>query len=590
MIALIALPTLVIYVAALGLTMRQLIRDNRAETEREMTILAEQYAGRFDGALREAAAIANTTADSITARPDITEAEIYAILENTLARYPFVYGSAMGFEPGTIDAPTRLYCPYVHREGDGLARLNLSEDVYDWRDGQEYTWFRAPRDTGRGVWTDPYFDEDAGNVLMVTYSAPFYRDGMFRGVATIDIEIARLNETIGRSIVGQNRFYVLTTNGTFIYHSNPDAIGDNIFARSERAGREDIADLGHRITSGQSGTAILDAIAGVDSDSGPVWIFYAPIESTGWGFASLVSEDVALAGVRKRLTFAAAALGGTLVFILGAIWIVSGRIARPITRLSERVGAISAGDLDAHIDCATGGDEICDLADAFNTMTDNLRGMIARVAHEESQRRDAVIFSMAKLTESRDTDTGQHLERICRYTEIIALELAKTHDQINQTWIETVRVTAALHDIGKVGIPDAVLQKPGKLTDEEHDIIKTHTTIGGDTLLALWRRWGDDTFLETATQIALAHHERWDGDGYPYGLKGEEIAMAARIVAVADVYDALTSKRVYKPAMPHEKACSIIQEGAGGHFDPVVVDAFMRVNEQIETASRELRN
>ena len=138
-------------------------------------------------------------------------------------------------------------------------------------------------------------------------------------------------------------------------------------------------------------------------------------------------------------------------------------------------------------------------------------------------------------------------------------------------------VTAALHDIGKVGIPDAVLKKPGKLTDEERKIMNSHTTIGGDTLIAVRQQWEQDEFLRTAAEIALAHHEKWDGSGYPYGRSGDTIGLSARIVAVADVYDALTSERVYKKAMPHEKAKGIIVEGSGAHFDPLVVEAFLAV-------------
>ena len=198
--------------------------------------------------------------------------------------------------------------------------------------------------------------------------------------------------------------------------------------------------------------------------------------------------------------------------------------------------------------------------------------------------RDAVIFGMAKLAESRDDDTGKHLERICKYVEILARHLAETNPDLDQDWIHTITTTAALHDIGKVGIPDAVLQKNGRLTDDEHKVIQKHTHIGGDTLLALKRRWGDDPFLVTAAQIAMSHHEKWDGKGYPFGLFGDDIPLAARVVAVADVYDALTSERVYKPRMSHDEARAIIVKGAGEHFDPIVVDVFV----DVEDAFREV--
>ena len=208
-----------------------------------------------------------------------------------------------------------------------------------------------------------------------------------------------------------------------------------------------------------------------------------------------------------------------------------------------------------------------------------LEQKVAERTQEVVRSRDAIIFGLAKLAESRDNETGEHLERICRYVDILAREIADRDDGLDEQWVRTMTSTAALHDIGKVGIPDAVLRKPGKLTDEEREVMERHTTIGGDMLFALKQRWGDDSFLITAMEIVFGHHERWDGGGYPFGLAGDAIPFPARIVAVADVYDALRSKRVYKPAMSHEKARSIIEEGAGAHFDPAVVHAFLNVGE-----------
>lgn len=189
--------------------------------------------------------------------------------------------------------------------------------------------------------------------------------------------------------------------------------------------------------------------------------------------------------------------------------------------------------------------------------------------------RSAVIFGLAKLAESRDDQTGEHLDRIRQYVLILAKEMANTRQEITPEFIETLAETSSLHDIGKVGIPDSVLLKPGKLTDEQRKVIRKHPLIGGDTLLAIKQRWGDDPFLITACEVAFSHHERWDGTGYPFGLAGEDIPLAGRIVALADVYDALTSRRVYKDAMTHEQASRIILAGEGTHFDPAVVRAFV---------------
>lgn len=197
--------------------------------------------------------------------------------------------------------------------------------------------------------------------------------------------------------------------------------------------------------------------------------------------------------------------------------------------------------------------------------------------------RDVTIFSMAKLAESRDPETGAHLERMREYCRLIAEHLSgqeKYSDYVDGEYVETIYLTSPLHDIGKVGIPDSVLLKPGRLTDREFEIMKTHTTIGAETLAAAVRQHPEAEFLRMARYVALTHHERFDGSGYPGGLAGEEIPLCGRIVALADVYDALTSKRVYKAAFAHDVARSIILEENLAHFDPDIVDAFIRNEEQ----------
>ncbi len=189
--------------------------------------------------------------------------------------------------------------------------------------------------------------------------------------------------------------------------------------------------------------------------------------------------------------------------------------------------------------------------------------------------RNAVIFGLAKLAESRDTETGQHLERIRDYVVILAEAMRHTQPEIDDEFIQTLALAAPLHDIGKVGIPDSVLLKPGKLTPEEYRIMQQHCLIGGECLEAIRDRLGEDNFLDMACDIALAHHERWDGGGYPRGLREKDIPLAARLVALADVYDALTSNRVYKQDISHEDSRRIILAGSGTQFDPYVVQAFL---------------
>ena len=204
--------------------------------------------------------------------------------------------------------------------------------------------------------------------------------------------------------------------------------------------------------------------------------------------------------------------------------------------------------------------------------------------------RTALILGLAKLADYRDTDTGSHLERICAYSDLLAKELKATHAEINDTWITHLKPAASLHDIGKVGVPDPVLLKPGKLTPAERKLVERHTYMGADTLIAIRAELGDDELINLAIQIALFHHERWDGSGYPLGLRGEQIPLSARIVSLADVYDALTSRRVYKKAMAHEKACELICDLRATHFDPEVVDAFLRAKDDFDRVRNKMQS
>lgn len=194
------------------------------------------------------------------------------------------------------------------------------------------------------------------------------------------------------------------------------------------------------------------------------------------------------------------------------------------------------------------------------------------------ETRDLALFALAKLAESRDPETGAHLERVRGYSRVLAEQLgtlARYKDIIDPAFVRLIYLTSPLHDIGKVGIPDTVLLKPGRLSDREFEIMKSHTSLGADTLGAALRMFPGARFLRMARDIAASHHERFDGTGYPAGLVGEDIPLAARIVALADVYDALTSKRVYKGPFSHEVAKSIIVADSGTHFDPDIVTAFL---------------
>lgn len=242
--------------------------------------------------------------------------------------------------------------------------------------------------------------------------------------------------------------------------------------------------------------------------------------------------------------------------------------------------------------------------DRLARQNDWLEGEVERRIRENVLVRDVTIQAMACLSEARDNETGDHILRTQAYVGILARRLA-AHPRfaaaLGGKRLDMVVKAAPLHDIGKVGIPDSILRKPGKLMSDEFDIMKTHPVIGAEAIeramqqalsgaddAAAEQAYGAFAFLRTAQEIALSHHEKWDGSGYPAGLAGDAIPPAARIMALADVFDALMSRRVYKPGMGLEETTRIITEGRGTHFDPDVVDAFLQDREEFAAIAARL--
>lgn len=211
---------------------------------------------------------------------------------------------------------------------------------------------------------------------------------------------------------------------------------------------------------------------------------------------------------------------------------------------------------------------------------------VVELTNEIIGHRDVAMFGWAKIAEYRDPETGGHLKRIQEYTYTLAKKLASAspyRELMDSDFTFNIYAASPLHDIGKVGIIDDILLKPGRLTPEEFEIMKTHAEKGGEILAEANQRLGGSHLIAMARDIALCHHEKWDGSGYPKGLKGGEIPLCARIMTLADVYDALISKRVYKEAVEHEDVLEIILESSESHFDPVVVKAFAEISEKFAT-------
>lgn len=212
-------------------------------------------------------------------------------------------------------------------------------------------------------------------------------------------------------------------------------------------------------------------------------------------------------------------------------------------------------------------------------LEERVRAQIAEISTAQL----AAIYAMSRLAESKDPDTGAHLERMREYCRLLSQQLARMPAyaaEIDARFIDTIYAASPLHDIGKVGVPDHILLKPGKLDAREWDLMRTHTVIGAETLRAVYQQYGPNDFVRMGIDIAESHHEKWDGSGYPMGLAGDDIPLAARILALGDVYDALTSRRCYKRAYSHCDSRALIVEASGRHFDPHVVEAFLAIEDE----------
>ena len=291
--------------------------------------------------------------------------------------------------------------------------------------------------------------------------------------------------------------------------------------------------------------------------------------------------------VRMLLVFS-----GFFILILGyGMWVSDYSLIYPVGRMAKSVEGFVLGggeqaELDDNVrrirklDIRTE-DEIERLYDLICKMASDVAEQMRSIRHyadATAQMQNGLILTMADMVESRDSDTGAHVQKTSAYVRIILEGLRKKGyyaSKLTRKYMIDVEMSAPLHDVGKINIPDAVLNKPGKLDDEEFAIMKTHTTAGKEILEKAINTVKGGSYLKEARNMAAYHHERWDGKGYPEGLHGEVIPLSARVMAVADVFDALASPRIYKPAFPLEKALSIIEEGAGTQFDPKCVEVFM---------------
>ncbi len=340
----------------------------------------------------------------------------------------------------------------------------------------------------------------------------------------------------------------------------------------------------------EDSTGWMRAVTYPIKDKNGVLVCYAVAEISITYMADYMKSFI----VRSLLIFA----GFFVLVLVNNIWFTNTYMVYPIRSMAQCVDDFSSlgyeqEQLDKNVksiralDVKTE-DEVERLYDSICAMTLNLSEQmrdLRRLSEATAKMQDGLIITMADMVENRDSDTGEHIQKTALYVQIIVEGLKKKGyyaEKITPKFISDVVRSAPLHDIGKINIPDGILNKPGKLTDEEFEIMKTHTTAGKKIMENAISTVEGENYLKEARNMAAYHHERWDGKGYPEGLHGEVIPLSARIMAVADVFDALTSPRVYKPAFPLEKALAIITEEAGRQFDPKCVEVFMEALPEVK--------
>jgi len=327
---------------------------------------------------------------------------------------------------------------------------------------------------------------------------------------------------------------------------------------------------------------------------------YVPVRNAEGVTQCYAAVDVSMDSLRSQSQDYMLQLA-TIFFVIGVIILLIGfqvvnrGIINPINEIANSAEMFAFNSQESieknleqiqNLNIQTG-DETENLYKSFLKMTADSVKYIEDVRNKNktiSKMQDALIITLADLVESRDENTGQHIKKTAAYVKIILEEMQREKiysEQMTKKFAEDVYKSAPLHDIGKIAVPDSILNKPGKLTDEEFDKMKTHTTAGGKILSSIIEMIPEAHYLEEAINLATYHHERWDGRGYPTGLAGENIPLSARIMAVADVFDALVSKRSYKEGFPLDKAMNIIIEESGTHFDPQLVDVFVAAKEKV---------
>jgi len=364
-ILLTVIPIALIYLSIFGFGVYQIQLHSKADVEEEMRRLTQHYAGIFTGFMNESAQIARSTAAIVEQNPTIPDHQLYALVKSNLRHNRIVYGSAIAFERDQ-EYDNELFAPYAYRTPGRVQTLDIA-DITDYTAGH-WQWWEKAKLAKHPVWTDPYFDKGVGAIVMATYAVPFFYKKEFKGVATIDVQLEILEESVNQGIDADLDLLIVTNKGEYVYHPDPEQIMSNsIYQDAEKYQQKDLKNLADKMTSGKRG---IIQLSGWETKQRQ-WVAFYPILNTEWSIALRVPEKVVLAQVRKQGIQIAAVLLFSLLLILITVWLVIGKITQPLARLTEGVKSVAAGNLNSTVE-VTSNDEIGLLTQNFTDMASKL--------------------------------------------------------------------------------------------------------------------------------------------------------------------------------------------------------------------------
>ncbi len=427
-------------------------------------------------------------------------------------------------------------------------------------------WYKsAVKNRGKIIWTNPYLDRKK-DITVVTIAKAIEKKGEIYGVIAIDINLKSLINRINSiEINDSGHIFVTNTNGKYIIHKDEEKINKQL------ENKDFLNILNNNETNNYKSSGL----------------FYSFItnKTTGWKIVSVFDTNELYAKTNSTKEYTASIILSVILIIILLIFLISYNFSAPITEIIDHLKIITSGNFNNSIPkkLLRRKDEIGILASSVQKMQNNVGNLVENMKslnEEIYDNQKEIAYKLGEIVETRSKETGHHVKRVAEYSYVIGKEYG-----LSDKNAEILKLASTLHDIGKIGISDEILLKPGRLSEYEFDIIKTHTQIGYDMLKNSTRE-----LFESASIIALQHHEKYDGSGYPEGLKGEDIHIYARIVALADVFDALSTKRVYKDAWELEKILVTIKEERGKHFDPKLVDIFIANLDKIVEIRNDLSN